>query len=165
MSTKIAKKFKQKTLQLQVAASPKSATEEQNGAGRPQSPAACTTVGELTHTTDSMQTPVTNASLHNMLSGFQNTFKTDLQQVAAEIRADIQTMGERTARLEEQAEEIIDAHNGLSEAHTALCEKVQRLEAKIASTESGSAIKLHNEWQKRSRSTGTHSYNKKIQDT
>ncbi|CAH2321016.1 Hypothetical predicted protein [Pelobates cultripes] len=136
MTTKSSKKLKQKTIDSHLSSQQPEHSGDQDGVGPHGSPTH-EAEGEDSQSYHSSEAsiPTTNASVSTMLDKLKSALFSDLQRIAADIRADIQVIGDRTAHLEENTEGILTAHNELADAHTALENKVKYLEGKIADNE------------------------------
>ncbi|CAH2273979.1 Hypothetical predicted protein [Pelobates cultripes] len=111
MATKPQKKMKQKTMHAHLERNQAMEHGEQDGTDRPKSPACDSKTGDSRHSQDS---PATNSSIRSIMQELKASFKADLQQMAADIRSDINSIGESTVCLEERTEELIDAHNSMA---------------------------------------------------
>ncbi|CAH2283913.1 Hypothetical predicted protein [Pelobates cultripes] len=56
--------------------------------------------------------------------------RADFQKLAAEIKRDVQAIGERMAHLEDKMEKVIEAHNTLVDTYTMFQTWIQQLETK-----------------------------------
>uniref|UniRef100_A0A8C5R7Q4 Uncharacterized protein n=1 Tax=Leptobrachium leishanense TaxID=445787 RepID=A0A8C5R7Q4_9ANUR len=104
-------------------------TDSQNGGGSPShSPAstAGTSEGDLMAFT---------ARMENLFKEFSSSLSARLDTVSADIRKDIQEIGDRTSHLENKMSEMADAHNAMAAAVESLESKLLQCTNKLADLE------------------------------
>ncbi|KAM4702914.1 WD repeat- and FYVE domain-containing protein 4 [Rhinophrynus dorsalis] len=60
-----------------------------------------------------------------------HSFIRDIKSIANEFKKEIKELGERTTRMEDKVDKIIDSHNALSDRHSELLKEVQFLRPKV----------------------------------
>lgn len=79
--------------------------------------------------------PATATQIHDMLHEVKCALQKDIKQMSEDLRKDIHEIGERTAHLEEQMSEFVEAHNDLADSHTKVQAEADRLADKVADLE------------------------------